>query len=221
MKILLSLGIVFFALSFCNLADKFTGSSKDASQKEVTKKSDTDSDDSKTEIDKPEERNDDVEKAKLSSEQEEFLKGAEEVEWGEQGMSFLIPKGWNKVSETRTMFNYGSPAKGFLIVSISPMAADFPIDASLTANYDSSVSRMKNGGLKSVQYTEIGGIKGVEFVESMPEDKDDARRHQWIAFREYAGQVQMINAMVTTKGSNFEENADEFQAILYSMRINK
>ncbi len=219
MKILLSLGIIFFALSFCNLADKFTGSSKSDSPSEVTTNSDADADDSKTETDAPANDGDDVEKAKLTSEQEEILKSADEVKWDEQGILFLMPKGWNKVSKTRTMVQYGTPAKGFLIVNISPMAADFPIEASLKANYDSSVTKMKNGGLKSVQYTEIDGIKGVEFVESSPEDKGDAQRHQWIAFRKYAGQVQMINAMATASGSKFKDNNDVNTAILYSMKM--
>ena len=218
MKILLSVGIIFFALSFCNLADKFTGSSKDASQTEVTKKDD--SDDAKLETDKPA-SDVEVEKAKLTSAQEDILKDASEVKWGEQGILFLLPKGWNKVSENRTLLNYGTPAKGFLIVNISPMSPDFPAETSLKANYDSAVNRMKNGELKSVQYTEIDGIKGVEFIESSPEDKGDLRRHQWIAFRKYAGQVQMINAMTTAKGGSLEENTDTNNAILYSMKMTR
>ena len=218
MKILLSLGIIFFALSFCNLADKFTGSSKSDAPSEVTTNSDADADDSKTETDAPTESDDEVEKAKLTSEQEEILKSADEVKWDEQGMLFLMPKGWNKVSENRTMINYGTPAKGFFIVSISPMSPDFPTETSLKANYDGAVNRMKNGQLKSVQYTEIDGIKGVEFVESSPEE-GDMRRHQWIAFRKYAGGVQMINVISTAKGGSLEENTDTNTAMLYSMKM--
>ena len=218
MKILLSMGIIFFALSFCNLADKFTGSSKDAAQTDVAETSDVNSENTKTETAAPS-SDVEVEKAKLTTAQEDILKSANEVKWSEQGMLFLLPKGWNKVTENRTLLNYGTPAKGFLIVNISPMSPDFPAETSLKANYDGAVNRMKNGELKSVQYTEIDGIKGVEFIESSPEDKGDLRRHQWIAFRKYAGQVQMINVISTAKGGSLEENTDTNNAMLYSMKI--
>jgi len=65
---------------------------------------------------------------------------------------------------------------------------------------------------------EIDGISGVEFVEAMPEDKSGPRRHQWIAYRTYLGQKQQLNVMTSTKGTNFEKHADDFQAILYSMK---
>ena len=87
------------------------------------------------------------------------------------------------------MINYGSPDNAFLIGSISPMADNFPADISTKAFYDGAVTRMKNGEVKNVKYTEIDGIKGVEFVESAPEDKGDAQRHQWIAYRKYGGRA--------------------------------
>jgi hypothetical protein len=117
--------------------------------------------------------------------------------------------------------NYQSPDLAFLLSNISPMSDDFPVDISTKAYYDGQVTRMKNGEVKTVKYTEIDGLKGVEFVESSPEDKGDAQRHQWIAYRKYGGQVQMLNIMLSTKGSNFEKHAAEFQAILYSMGIVK
>ena len=55
----------------------------------------------------------------------------------------------------------------------------------------------------------------------MPEDKEGARRHQWIAFRNYQGQNQLLNIMVSTKGSNFDKQRDTFAAIMYSMKIPK
>ena len=55
----------------------------------------------------------------------------------------------------------------------------------------------------------------------MPEDKDDPRRHQWIAYRTYLGQKQQLNVMTSTKGTNFEKHSDDFPAILYSMKAVK
>ena len=61
----------------------------------------------------------------------------------------------------------------------------------------------------------------VALAEAMPEDKEGARRHQWIAFRNYQGQNQQLNIMVSTKGSNFDKQRDTFAAIMYSMKIPK
>jgi hypothetical protein len=55
----------------------------------------------------------------------------------------------------------------------------------------------------------------------MPEDKSGPRRYQWLAFRTYAGQQQMLNVMLSTKGSNFDKHRDDFAAVLYSMKIAK
>lgn len=211
MKILLSIGLFMFALSFCNITEKFTG------EKSFKPTDDTPETNSTEPIG---ETDTEVEKAELTSEQDKLLDG-ETVKWEEQGLSWRLPKGWRKISKTRNMLNYGSRDNAFLIASISAMADDFPADASVKAFYDGAVTRMKNGEVRDVKYTEIEGVKGVEFVESSPEDKGDAHRHQWIAYREYSGQVQMLNIMLSTKGSNFEKHSEEFQAILYSMGIVK
>ncbi|CAN5746313.1 hypothetical protein BH24ACI3_BH24ACI3_17030 [soil metagenome] len=55
----------------------------------------------------------------------------------------------------------------------------------------------------------------------MPEDEDGPRRHQWIGFRNYQGQNQQLNILVSTKGSSFDEQRDTFAAIMCSMKIPK
>ena len=80
---------------------------------------------------------------------------------------------------------------------------------------------MKQGKYETVRYLEIDGVKGVEWVEAPPEDKDGPRRHQWIGYRNYLGQNQMLNVMLSTKGTNFEKHKDNFPAIMYSMKIPK
>ena len=67
----------------------------------------------------------------------------------------------------------------------------------------------------------IDGVPGVEFTEAPPEGKDDVRRHQWIGYRRYLGQVQQVNVMTSTKASNFAKHGDDFTAILYSMKATK
>lgn len=211
MKSLLSIGFFMFALSFCGIADKLTGS-KDF-------KPGTDGTNSTTSA--PESKSDAVaDKAVLTAEQSALLDG-EALTWEEQGISWKLPKGWKKLSQDRNSMNYSSPDNAFLLSNISPMSDDFPMEISTKAFYDGAVTRMKSGEVKTVKYTEIDGIKGVEFIESSPEDKSGPQRHQWIAYRKYGGQVQMLNIMLSTKGSNFEKHANEFQAIMYSMGIVK
>ena len=55
----------------------------------------------------------------------------------------------------------------------------------LKANYESALQHLQNGKYENVRYLEIDGVKGVEFTETMPEENDDSRRRQWIAFRNY------------------------------------
>jgi hypothetical protein len=163
----------------------------------------------------------DAEKPKLTSAQQAILDSAEEVTWDDQGISWKLPKSWKKMDVKKESFNYGSPDNAFLIGSISVMSNDFPSDISLKATYESSLQQLKNGKYENVRYVEIDGVKGVEWTETMPEDKDGPRRHQWIAFRNYQGQNQQLNIMLSTKGTNFEKNRDNFAAVMYSMTIAK
>lgn len=215
MKILTSFGVFFFALSFCNLADKFTGSKETNSAQPPTVENSKNINSATTSTDEK------AEKAEPTAEQIAALANGQETKWDEQGMSWTLPKGWRKISQAKTSFNYSSPDLAFLLVNISPMPDTFPVDVSLKAFYDGAVQRQKNGELESVRYLEIDGVKGIEYTETMPENKSDARRHQWLAYRKYNDQVQMLNVMLSTKGSNFEKHRDEFPAILYSMKVGK
>ena len=117
-------------------------------------------------------------------------------------------------------FNYGSPANGFLIASISVMPDSFPADVSIKATYDSALEQLKQGNYENVRWLEIDGVKGVEWTEALKE-KDGIRRHQWIAFRRFQGQNQQLNVMVSTNGEKFDKQKDTFAAIMYSMKIAK
>ena len=157
----------------------------------------------------------------LTAKKQDIIDDGEQIEWTDQDINWTVPKNWKKMSASKTSFNYQSPDLAFLLANISNMPNDFPYETSLKATYDSSLQQLKNGKYEKVRYLEIDGVKGVEFTETMPEDKGDARRHQWIAYRTYQGNVQMLNIMLSTKGSNFEKHADDFPAILYSMEIGK
>lgn len=217
MKLLLPLGMLVLALSFCSrLGDMIGQTTKTETKPDAANSANSNSSN--------EPKSDDdsyAEKPELTMSQQDIIDGGEQIEWTDQDIKWTVPKNWKKMSVSNTSFNYQSPDLAFLLANISNMPNDFPAETSLKATYDSSLQQLKNGKYEKVRYLEIDGIKGVEFTETMPEDKGDARRHQWIAYRTYQGNVQMLNIMLSTKGSNFEKHRDDFPAILYSMEIAK
>lgn len=208
MKTFLSLGLIVFALNFCNVGERLkqlAGSSGPPA--------DTSSDKTKS--------SDPGEPAKLSAAQQAIADGGIETIWDEQGITWRLPANWKKTDVKKESALYSSLDNAFLIPTISVMSDDFPSDVSLKATYDSALQQMKNGKYENARYVEIDGIKGVEWTETMPEDRDGPRRFQWITFRNYLGQNQQLNIMLSTKGSNFEKHRDDFPAIMYSMKISK
>jgi hypothetical protein len=209
MKIL-SIGIVLFALTFCGLGERLrqvgSSNSNGTTSNSTTRSTGDDSD---------------AEKPSLTSAQQAIQDSATEVKWPEQGISWKLPAGWPKMNVMKESFNYGSPADGFLIASISTMPDSFPSDISIKATYDSALELLKQGKYEKVRWLDLDGVTGVEWVEAPPETKDGIRRHQWIGFRKYQGQNQQVNIILSTNGDKFEKQEDAFAAILYSMKIPK
>ena len=163
-----------------------------------------------------------VERPIVSDLQKAALEGGQDVKWDQQGMTWTLPKNWKKQTvETTTFLWTTSVGKDLasLIVNISPLSEDFSTDISLKAFYDGAVVRKKNGEVEEVRWLELDGVKGVAFREAMPEGEDDPRRLQWLTYRKYAGQTQMVNVMLATAGRSFEKNQDTFYAILYSTKL--
>jgi hypothetical protein len=209
MNSILTIGVLALALTFCGLADKLRsgGSTSNSGSNSGTTKSNT--------------GGSGAEKPTLTAQQQSIQDAATETKWDEQGISWKLPAGWPKMQVMKESLNYGSPANGFLIASISVMPANFPSETSLDATHTQALDMLKQGKYESVRMLEIDGVKGVEWVEAMPEIKDGARRHQWIAFRNYHGQNQQLNVMVSTDGNKFDKQRDTFAAIMYSMKIVK
>lgn len=163
-----------------------------------------------------------AEKPNPTAAQQAAVAGGEEVKWDQQGISWTLPKGWIKSEASKTSFNYrsgGSPDFGFLIVNISVMSEDFPADISLKAFYDQAVTRKKNGEVEDVRWMELDGLKGVLFREATPEEAESPRRLQWLAYRKYGGQTQMVNLMLSSTGRSFGKYEDAFYGILYSTKL--
>ena len=150
------------------------------------------------------------------------IAGGQTVSWNQQGMSWTVPANWSKTSEESKELVWRSPGSSDaanLIVSISPMDENFPTDISIKAFYDGANTRAKNGEVDELKWVEIDGLKGVQFRESNPEKPDGIRRLQWLAYRKYGGQVQMVNLMLSSSGKGFPEHQDAMYGILYSTKI--
>ena len=161
------------------------------------------------------------ERAQPTAAQTAALSGGSEAKWDRQGMSFTVPPGWTETQEESKNLIWRSPGDGAasLIVSISPMAEEFPVDVSIQAFFDGAKTRAKNGEVDELKWVEIDGLKGVQFREAVPEQPDGHRRLQWMAYRKYTGQVQLVNVMLASEGKDFERHKDAMYGILYSLKI--
>ncbi|MBV9211177.1 MAG: hypothetical protein JOZ52_11135 [Acidobacteria bacterium] len=208
--------LIFLSLviSLCNLTQKLTGNKNDNSNSnQATANSNSKGGGDLPPADKPE----------PTAAQTAALEGGQQVSWDQQGITWMLPAKWSEVSKsTKDSFNWKSPGSGdaaFIIASISAMGGDFPTDVSLKAFYDQAVTRQKNGEVSEVHWLELDGVRGVEFLETPPEAKDGIRRLQWITYRKYAGQSQMVNLILSTEGQYFDKHKDELFAILYSTKL--
>jgi hypothetical protein len=208
MKSLFLVGSIFFVLSFCGLSEKLKQISGGANVSDSNMSSSNSTSSTGTS----------AEKAKLTSSQQAIVDSGSETKWDEKGLSWKLPASWKKMDVKKDMFNYQSPDYAFLLVNISELGDSFPMDISLKTYYDQAMQQLRAGKYESVRMVEIDGIPGVEFIETPPEDKDGPRRHQWIGYRRYLGNVQQLNIMTTTRGTNFAKHTDDFTAILYSMK---
>jgi hypothetical protein len=191
------------ALSLCNLSERLHKSGSNSGSGSSGGVSDT------------------PERAQPTAAQTAALSGGSEAKWDRQGMSFTVPPNWTETQEESKNLTWRSPGDGAasLIVSISPMADEFPADASIQATFEGAKTRAKNGEVDELKWVEIDGLKGVQFRESVPEQPDGHRRLQWMAYRKYTGQVQLVNVMLASEGKDFERHKDAMYGILYSLKI--
>src|SRR6476660_4048661 len=209
MKYLPVILVLGFSLSLCNLSNKLKhGSSTSGS----TSDSNSGSSIGGTT----------AEHGAATASQQAALSGGQEIKWAQQGMSFTVPPKWTETTNESKEFSWRSTG-GFdaanLIVSISPMDESFPTDVSIQAFYDGAKTRAKNGEVDELKWVEIDGLKGVQFRESNPEKPDGIRRLQWMVYRKFAGQVQLVNLMLSSSGKGFPEHQDAMYGILYSTKI--
>jgi hypothetical protein len=207
MKQILIIITLGFALSLCNLGSKLGGGGGGSSDGPGKPSGDS------TET---------VEQAAPTAAQTEALADGSNVTWESQGMSWTVPANWKEASNESKMLvwrSQGGSEAANLIVSISPMDESFPTESSIKAFYDGAKTRLKNGEVDEVKWVEIDGLKGVQFREANPEKPDDFRRLQWMAYRKYAGQVQLVNIMLSSNGAGFPKHQDAMYGVLYSTKL--
>lgn len=161
-----------------------------------------------------------VEEPEPTAAQLSAVAGGQSAEWAQQEISWTVPQRWSKQSVDSTSFLWRSPGSwdaASLIGSISPMSDSFPVEISLQAFYEQALERKQSGEVNEVRWLKIDGIKGVMFREAAPEDPDGPQRLQWIAYRNYKGQQQMLNIMLASRGKDFARHEDALYGILYSM----
>lgn len=212
MKQIAVLILLGFALSLCNITEKLRGSKSSNSSRSSSSKSES----SSLEPDV------NAETATPTSAQSAAIAGGQEVKWDKQGMTFTVPPDWKQATNESLQLVWQSPG-GFdaahLIVNISPMDASFPAAISSQATYEGHKGEMKNGLLDEVKWMKIDGLTGVQFRQSNPEKPDDFRRLQWTAYRKYAGQLQLVNVMLSTDGKSFPKHQDAMYGVMYSTKL--
>jgi hypothetical protein len=198
--------VLVLAVMACNLSSKLRGNSNSS-----TSPSSSSGNPSKI-------GDDPVEKPNPTAAQSAIIANGQDVKWDEQGISWKIPANWKKQDVNKNSFTWGGDG-AFMTVSISPMAEDFPTDISLNAFQQGAKVRKKNGEVDELKWLELDGIRGVEFRESKPQMADDIRRLQWMTYRKFANQTQLVNFILSTSGGKFDTRSDELYGILYSTKL--
>lgn len=208
MKHILVLLLLGCALSLCNLSEKLHKSSSSSNSNSSGSSGSSG-------------LNVSAEHGQPTAAQTAALAGGQQIKWDRQGMSFTVPSGWKELENESKSFlwNSGGSGAATLNVNISPMDENFPTDVSIQAFYDGAKTRAKNGEVDELKWVEIDGLTGVQFRESNPEHPDGIRRLQWLAYRKYLGQVQMVNLMLSSEGKDFDRHKDAMYGILYSIKV--
>lgn len=214
MKLIPMMIVLGLSLSLCNIAEKLKGSKNNNANSSTANSNDASKSDKSglPPADKPQ----------PTSAQTAAIAGGQSVTWDQQGITWTVPAKWTRVNVDATTFNWKSPGSfdaGFLIGHISPMPENFQTDVGIKATYDQAVGRKKIGEVSSVRWLEIDGVRGVEFLETPPGNKEDSRRLQWLAYRKFAGQTQLITLVLSSEGRHFDMHSDELFGILYSMKV--
>ncbi|HYN85834.1 MAG TPA: hypothetical protein VER32_11300 [Pyrinomonadaceae bacterium] len=159
-----------------------------------------------------------------TSAQAAAVAGGQAAAWEQQEISWTVPQRWKRQESDSRTFHWRSPGSweaASLIVNVSPMDASFPVDASIQGFYDAAQTRQTNGEVDEVRWLKLDGVRGVMFRESAPEDPDSPQRLQWMAYRNYKGQTQLVNIILASRGKDFARHEDALRGILYTTSLSR
>ena len=205
MKKVLALFAMVFVVMACNLSSKLKSNNNSANSGSSESSSSS--------------GGEAAEKPHPTAAQEAALANGQPASWDQQGITWTLPPGWKKISDTVDTITFGSGTNAFFSANISTMGPDFPTDISLRGFHQGAKVREKNGQVDELKWLELDGLKGVQFRESKPQMADDIRRLQWMTYRKYGGQVQLVNFILSSRGDNFDKHQDELYAIMYSTKL--
>lgn len=159
-----------------------------------------------------------------TSAQTAAVAGGQSVAWEQQEISWTVPQKWSKSKVDSRTFVWRSPGSSdaaSLIASFSPTSTNYPVETSLNAMYQGAQTRKQNGDLDEVRWLNLGGVKGVQFRETAPENADSPQRLQWMGYRTYKGQTQMVNIILASRGKAFARHEDALYGILYTTKFSQ
>ena len=142
--------------------------------------------------------------------------------WTGQDITWTLPEDWTEQNEDETSLQWSSPAPfAFLIANISEMGppGQFPTEISLNAYHDQATAKLKSGDYREVKWMELDGVKGVMWREDTPAGQDDVQRLQWMGYRDYLGQTQLVNIILSSEARYASQHEDTLYGILYSTKI--
>ena len=125
MNSFLATGAIVLVLAFCGIGDRLKQISGDSGDSNSASNSSGTGTKTST--------GGSYEKPSLTSAQQSIQDSAQEINWSEQGISWKLPAAWKKMDVKKETFNYSGPDNAALLVNISPMSPDFPVDSSINA----------------------------------------------------------------------------------------
>ena len=137
------------------------------------------------------------ERAQPSAAQTAALSGGSEAKWDRQGMSFTVPPNWTEAQQDSKNLTWRSPGEGAasLIVSISPMAGEFPVDASIQAFFDGAktietsfskrwTEQIKETGYTATTFANSNRVSQIRVSSGRANGETRIAEHQWASFSE-------------------------------------
>lgn len=140
----------------------------------------------------------------------------------EQGISFGLPKDWqleDELDNGETGINrWRGPNNTKLIITVleyKPEYRNISIEEAVAQLYEEK----KSSGSKDVRFLEIGGVKGVHYLDDLEVSNDHYEFIKWDAQYMYKGRRRIISVSLACPISNLSKQRDSLYGILHSIKF--